>query len=133
LERAIGPLDARCRPVLAEAGRLALRSGCMRAPPASRTSPDKDLEPESGFRPTLGMWRDQSDQPGELLDLARGPAQPRRIGLGVVAGAGERGTVDDAVEQAREAGQDRDVDPAERSLELAMIDMAHGAALTIAA
>ena len=79
------------------------------------------------------MRRDQGDEPGQLLDLACGPAQASGIMLGVDPGPGQSRAVDHAVQQSRQAGQDRDVDPFERALELAVIDMAHGAALTMSA
>src|SRR4051812_25526091 len=55
------------------------------------------------------MRRDQCDEPGQLLDLAGGLAQAGRMILGIDARAGERGTLDHAVEQPRQAWQDRDV------------------------
>jgi hypothetical protein len=75
------------------------------------------------------MRRDQGDEPGQLLDLARGLAQALRIILGVESGAGQRRAVDHVVEQPRQAGQDRDVDPVEGGFELAMVDMAHDSPL----
>ncbi len=79
------------------------------------------------------MRRDQADEAGQLIDLPCRLAQAARIAFGIDPGAGERGAVDYAVEQFRQARQDRLVDRIERAFELAMIDITHGSALAVRA
>ncbi len=87
----------------------------------------------ASLRGDSGPLSHRADQGGQPAHLACRAPEALGIGVGIRARAGQCRALQHRIEQPRQIGQDRPVDPGERGLELAMIVDAHGAFLATGA